>query len=85
MNTATIRQKLHEYISIADDKKVKAIYTIIESDLNEIYEWWNDKDLIAEIDLRSDDLKSGKDKGYLWEEAKKELLEVRKTSSRNGK
>jgi hypothetical protein len=39
--------------------------------LNEIYEWWNDKDLIAELDLRSDDLKSGKDKGYLWEDAKK--------------
>jgi hypothetical protein len=39
--------------------------------LNEVYEWWNDKDLIAELDLRSDDLKSGKDKGYLWEDAKK--------------
>lgn len=59
------RQKLHEYISTADDKKVKAIYTIIESDLNEMYEWWNDKELIAELDLRSDDLKSGKDKGYM--------------------
>ena len=65
MNTATIRQKLHEYISTADYKKGKAIYTIIESDLNEIYEWWNDKDLMAELDLRSDNLTSGRDKGYM--------------------
>jgi hypothetical protein len=85
MNTATIRQKLHEYISTADDKKVKAIYTIIESDLNEIYEWWDDKDLIAELDSRSDDLKTGKDKGYQWEEAKQEILKGRKTPGRNGK
>ena len=56
---------MHEYISTADDKKVKAICTIIESDLNEIYECWNDKDLIAELDLRSDDLTSGRDKGYM--------------------
>jgi hypothetical protein len=74
MDTLTIRQKLYEYISKADDKKVKAIYTIIESDLNEFYEWWNDKDLIAELDQRSADLKSGKDKGQSWEGVKKQLL-----------
>lgn len=38
MNTSTIRQKLYEYIRVADDKKVKAIYTIIESDVIELYE-----------------------------------------------
>ena len=85
MNTSTIRKKLSEYIKVADDKKVKAIYTIIESDLNEIYEWWNDQELIAELDRRSDDLKSGKDNGHLWEEVKKELLDGQKKSSRNGK
>jgi hypothetical protein len=74
MNTSTIRQKLYEYIRVADDKKVKAIYTMIESDVNELYEWWNDKDLIAELDSRSADLKSGKDVGHSWDEAKKELL-----------
>ena len=55
MNTATIGQKLYEYIRVADDKKVKAIYTIIESDANELYEWWNDKDLIKKLDSRSTD------------------------------
>ncbi|MEI6748728.1 MAG: addiction module protein [Bacteroidales bacterium] len=84
MDTSAIRQKLYEYIRVADDKKVKAIYTIIESEVNEIYEWWNDKDLRVELDSRSADLKSGKDKGYPWEEVKNELLNSRKTSSPDG-
>ena len=74
MNTTTIRQKLHEYIKVADDKKVKAIYTIVESDINEMNEWWNDESFIAELDKRSSDLKSGKEKGVTWEELKNELL-----------
>jgi len=74
MNTLAIRQKLYEYIRVADDKKVKAIYTIIENDVNELYEWWNDKDLLSELDHRSANLKSGKDKGRSWEEVKKSLL-----------
>ena len=74
MNTTTIRQKLHEYIKVADDKKVKAMYTIVESDINEMNEWWNDESFIAELDKRSSDLKSGKEKGVTWDELKKELL-----------
>ena len=73
MNTTTIRQKLHEYIKVADDKKVKAIYTIVESDINEMNEWWNDESFIAELDKRSSDLKSGKEKGITWSELKKRI------------
>jgi len=74
MDTSTIRQKLQDYIKVADDKKVNAIYTIIESDINEMHEWWNDEDLIAELDRRSQDLKNGNDKGRYWEEVKNEVL-----------
>jgi hypothetical protein len=73
MNTATIRQKLYEYIKVADDKKVKAIYTIVEDEINELHEWWNDKKMIDELDRRSADLKSGKDKGIEWVELKNDL------------
>ncbi len=76
MNTTIIRQKLHEYIKVADDKKVKAIYTIVESDINEMNEWWNDESFIAELDKRSSDLKSGKEKGVTWDELKAELLKT---------
>lgn len=33
MNTATIRQHLHNYLDIADDKKLKALYVMVEDDL----------------------------------------------------
>jgi len=36
MNTATIRQQLHEYLEIADDKKINAIYTMVEDEIKEI-------------------------------------------------
>ena len=74
MNTLTIRQKLYEYIKFADDEKVEAIYTIIKDDVNDSYEWWNDDSLIAELDKRSNDLKSGKDKGISWNQTKDYLL-----------
>ena len=32
METIQKRQKLHEYIDIADDEKVNALFTILESD-----------------------------------------------------
>ena len=74
MNTATIRKKLYEYIRVADDRKVRAIYAIIENDVNEPYEWWNDNELLTELDHRSEQIKSGNDPGMLWEDAKKEIL-----------
>jgi len=33
MTTATIRKRLYDYIMIADDKKIKAIYTLPEDQL----------------------------------------------------
>jgi hypothetical protein len=84
MNTAAIRKKLDEYIRVADDRKVRAIYTIIENDVIEPYEWWNDKELVAKLDHRSEQINCGKDKGQLWEDAKKEILSHRKVKG-NGK
>lgn len=71
MNTTEIRKKLYEYIKVAEDKKIKAIYTIIESDINDMDKGLNDEQLIAELEKRSSDLKAGKDKGVAWEELKK--------------
>ncbi|SEM27462.1 hypothetical protein SAMN05216436_10369 [bacterium A37T11] len=38
------------------------------------YNWWEDSTVIADLDKRSDDLKSGKDKGYSFADIKQELL-----------
>ncbi len=35
MNTAAMRQQLHNYLKVADDKKVMAIYTMVEDEIRE--------------------------------------------------
>jgi hypothetical protein len=35
MNRLEIREKLSSYIKIADDKKLKAVYTLLEDDIKE--------------------------------------------------
>jgi hypothetical protein len=35
MTIAVIREKLYDYIRVADDKKVKAIYMMLEDDITQ--------------------------------------------------
>lgn len=35
MESTSIRNKLHEYIDIADERKLEAIYVILESDIEQ--------------------------------------------------
>ena len=35
MNTTAIRKQLHSYLEMADSKKLKAIYTMVEDDIAE--------------------------------------------------
>ena len=42
------------------------------------YEWWNDEDMLAELDQIAADLKSGKDPGISWDALKRDLLSRRK-------
>jgi len=75
MTATIIRQKLYDYIRIAEDKKVKAIYTMLENDIEEgNYDYWNDKEFVAELDRRSASYKSGKSKAIPWEDAKAKIL-----------
>lgn len=74
MTTAAIREKLYNYICIAEDKKVKAIYALVEEEIDGSYDYWNDENFIADLERRSADLKSGKAKGISWENAKAQIL-----------
>lgn len=36
MNTANMRKELHDYLEVANDKKINAIYTMVEDEIKEI-------------------------------------------------
>jgi hypothetical protein len=70
MKVAEMREQLYDMIRVADDKKVKAIYTLLENETPEENEWWKDEAFIAELDKRYEAWESGKEKGYTLEEMK---------------
>ncbi|OSZ82596.1 hypothetical protein CAP35_04835 [Chitinophagaceae bacterium IBVUCB1] len=77
MTVATIRKKLHEYLDTADDKKIKAMYTLLES---EIEEHGYSDEFIALLKKRENYYKNG---GTMIsaEESKKRINEVLKKAA----
>ena len=78
MTATAIRQRLYDYIRIAEDKNVKAIYTMLETEIEENFDYWNDKAFVDEINKRSEEYKSGKVKGIAWADAKNRILNMPK-------
>ena len=76
MTTAAIREKLHEYIRVADDKKLKAIYTILESEIEDPYDHWNAPVFVEEMERRSKEMENGKVKTYSWNEVQKKAKQA---------
>ncbi len=68
METQEIRKKLHDYIESAEEEKIKAIYTVLESDINAIYDHWNDPEFVAEMDSRMKGIEDGTAKTISMEE-----------------
>jgi len=73
MNTDVIRDRLYDYIRVADDKKIKAIYMMLEDDIAEETEWWNNPKLVAELEKEYEAWDAGKDKGYSLADIKTEI------------
>lgn len=79
MNTTAIRQQLHSYLEVADDKKIKAFYTLMKSDIDESgIEYTND--LKKELDSRYNAHKTGKSKMISPTESKKRITKILKES-----
>jgi hypothetical protein len=76
MSTIAIRQKLHNYLEVADDKKVKAIYTMIEADIEKLAVEYTDA-FKKELDQRYAYYKSG-GKMVGTVEANKQIKEILK-------
>lgn len=82
MTTKAIREKLVKYLQVADDKKVKAIYTMVEDEINMNENDW-DEDFIEELDKRRKSSLDGSAKMYTWEETKQAGIERAKEKAEN--
>ena len=81
MTITAIRQKLQDYIKTADDKKIKAIFTLVENDIDKEAEWWVNKEFVAELNERAKRYEDGIDKGSTFEEVKEELIKRKSINS----
>ena len=52
ITTTAIRQKLHQYIETAQDKKVKAIFAMVEEEIEKNTDHWNDAKFVAELEKK---------------------------------
>jgi len=75
MNTANMRQELQSYLAVAEDKKVKALYIMMEGDIKESAIDYNDE-LKTELDNLYASYKSGKSKMISAKESKKQINKI---------
>jgi len=68
----SVKEKLHEYIDNADDKKVKAIYTLVENEIEDRSSLYDEATINYFREI-SKDYTSGKIKGYTLEESMKRV------------
>ncbi len=68
MTPASVKEKLHEYIEQADEKKVQAIYTLVESEIEDRSHLYDEATLNS-LRETSEDYATGKIKGYPMEES----------------
>lgn len=77
MNNTAIRKKLYDYIRVVDDKKLNAIYNLLENEIEQTNEWWKNKIFTAELDDRYESLENGSDNGFTVEQVKQSISKLR--------
>jgi len=79
MTTVAIRKKLVDYLQVADDKKVKAMYALLEDEIEQEELEYSDEFKI-ELDKRYAGYKSGNVKMITAAESKKRVQKILKAS-----
>jgi len=82
MTTTAIREKLYDYIRVADDEKIKNIYLLFEDQMAPAVDWSEDEEFVAELDERVRRREEGIDKGVSMEEVEAELERLRNERSK---
>lgn len=80
MTTVAIRKKLVDYMQIADDKKIKAMYALLEDDIEQD-ELEYSPDLRQKLDKAYSDYKNG-DKLIPASAANKEINKILRTGKK---
>ena len=75
MTATAIRQRLHNYLEIANEKKIKAIYTMIEDDVEDTLVDYT-SDLKTELDKRLTDYQGGKMKMITAKDSKARVAKL---------
>jgi hypothetical protein len=70
MTAPAIKKKLHEYINTANHKKLLAIYTLLEKEIEPEKDFLSDS-FIRELNRRSREMNKGTVKGNRWDEVEK--------------
>lgn len=81
MTATTLRQSLHNYLEIADSKKIKAIYTILQEEIEENSLEYT-LTLKKELDNRYANYKSGKTEMLTAKESKNRVQQLLKTNTK---
>ncbi len=76
MTNAAIRQQLHQYIDITDDKKIEALYTLLQSDISPLYNY--DADELNMLHDRAEQYLKGASKAYTVKESHNMIRQQRK-------
>lgn len=78
MSILTIRKSLQDYIRFADEKKVKALFTIVEDEINQKQDLWANPEFVDEMQQRSIDMEANKVNGTSWENVQKKAKSLLK-------
>ena len=80
MTLATVKERLHDYIEQADEKKVQAIYTLIESEVDNSMPVYDDETIAYFEQLRQQFIDS-KHPGFTVEES---MANIRQRIKKHG-
>ena len=81
MTTAAIRKKLTDYLKVADEQKIKAIYTMVKDEIDTEANDWSPA-FIRELESRRKEVVDGSTSTYSWEETKKAALSKGKSKKK---
>jgi hypothetical protein len=76
MTNAAIRQQLHQYIDLTDDKKAEALYVLLQNDMEPQYTYTAEE--LNMLHERAEEYLRGESKTYTVEESHARIRQQRR-------